>query len=105
MLQTAFQQQQQQQPPTITMGNTVSNRFGDTSQTRASEEARKPSPKKPEAEKNKKGPAQDGAQASGGGWFGGIFSKLSMKPKNQMILPDDKNPTVSFNFWIIPSTD
>lgn len=29
------------------------------------------------------------------GWFGGIWNKLSLKPKNQMILPDDKNPTVS----------
>lgn len=31
------------------------------------------------------------------GWFGigGIWNKLSMKPKNQMILPDDKNPAVS----------
>lgn len=34
---------------------------------------------------------------SGGGWFGGIFSKL--KPKNQMKLPDDKNPTVYFSFF------
>lgn len=29
------------------------------------------------------------------GWFGGIWGKLSLKPKNQMILPDDKNPSVS----------
>lgn len=36
--------------------------------------------------------AQD--KSSGNGWFGGIFSKLSLKPKNQMKLPDDKNPTV-----------
>lgn len=28
-------------------------------------------------------------------WIGGIFNKLSLKPKNQMILPDDKDPTVS----------
>lgn len=31
---------------------------------------------------------------SNSGWFGGIWNKLSMKPKNQMILPDDKNPSV-----------
>lgn len=31
---------------------------------------------------------------SGGSWFGGLFSKLAPKPKNQMILPDDNNPTV-----------
>ncbi|KAF6204701.1 hypothetical protein GE061_018862 [Apolygus lucorum] len=28
------------------------------------------------------------------GWFGGIFDKLSMRPKNQMKLPDDKNPSI-----------
>lgn len=28
------------------------------------------------------------------GWFGGIWGKLAMRPKNQMKLPDDKNPTV-----------
>ncbi|XP_037934750.1 uncharacterized protein LOC119669065 isoform X2 [Teleopsis dalmanni] len=28
------------------------------------------------------------------GWFGGIWNKLSLKPKNQMILPDDKNPSI-----------
>lgn len=31
---------------------------------------------------------------SNSGWFGGIWNKLSLKPKNQMILPDDKNPSV-----------
>lgn len=80
------------------MGNTVSNKFDESSsqQNRQSEEDKKKSPvKKPEGEKAKKPAAQDGSHPSGGGWFGGIFSKLSMKPKNQMILPDDKNPTVS----------
>ena len=39
----------------------------------------------------------DKKQANGGGsWFGGLFSKLAPKPKNQMILPDDSNPSVSF---------
>lgn len=33
---------------------------------------------------------------AGGSWFGGFFSKLTPKPKNQMILPDDSNPTVSW---------
>ncbi|XP_032580087.1 protein transport protein Sec16A isoform X5 [Drosophila sechellia] len=28
------------------------------------------------------------------GWFGGLWNKLSLKPKNQMILPDDKNPAI-----------
>ncbi|XP_029052027.2 uncharacterized protein LOC114880316 isoform X2 [Osmia bicornis bicornis] len=31
---------------------------------------------------------------TGGSWFGGLFSKLAPKPRNQMILPDDNNPTI-----------
>jgi len=31
---------------------------------------------------------------SGSGWFGGIWDKLALRPKNQMILPDDKNPSI-----------
>lgn len=34
------------------------------------------------------------------GWFGGIWNKLSLRPKNQMKLPDDKNPTVSIRFLL-----
>ncbi|KAH8420609.1 hypothetical protein KR009_012107 [Drosophila setifemur] len=49
------------------------------------------------------GGKQAGKQAGGdlgapgnqnAGWFGGLWNKLSLKPKNQMILPDDKNPTI-----------
>uniref|UniRef100_A0A182PI83 Uncharacterized protein n=1 Tax=Anopheles epiroticus TaxID=199890 RepID=A0A182PI83_9DIPT len=35
-----------------------------------------------------------GGSAQGSGWFGGIWNKFSLKPKNQMILPDDKNPKI-----------
>ncbi|GBP78867.1 hypothetical protein EVAR_81129_1 [Eumeta japonica] len=28
------------------------------------------------------------------GWLGGILTKLSLRPPNQMILPDDKNPRI-----------
>ncbi|BFZ20597.1 hypothetical protein BsWGS_23637 [Bradybaena similaris] len=31
---------------------------------------------------------------AGGGWFGGLFNKLKPKGKNEMILPDDKNPAI-----------
>ena len=34
--------------------------------------------------------------SNSGSWFGGLFSKLAPKPRNQMILPDDSNPTVIF---------
>ncbi|XP_071051239.1 uncharacterized protein [Onthophagus taurus] len=40
-----------------------------------------------------KGPEIASKQASSG-WFGGIFSKLALRPKNQMKLPDDKNPSI-----------
>lgn len=49
---------------------------------------KKPSPVKPKPQS----PAQEKTQSTG--WFGGIFSKLALKPKNQMKLPDDKNPKV-----------
>lgn len=35
-----------------------------------------------------------GISQASSGWFGGIWNKFSLKPKNQMILPDDKNPTI-----------
>lgn len=35
-------------------------------------------------------------KAATAGWFGGIWNKLALRPKNQMKLPDDKNPTVNF---------
>ncbi|CRL07507.1 CLUMA_CG020473, isoform A [Clunio marinus] len=87
--------QHQQQKPTITMGNTTSNNFDDNSQKSGTNDAAKQQSNKAEADKMKGKKPQDGTtQSGGGGWFGGIFSKLSMKPKNQMILPDDKNPTI-----------
>lgn len=43
---------------------------------------------------DKKQAAQETKNASGGGWFSGLFFKG--KPKStQMKLPDDKNPSVS----------
>lgn len=40
-------------------------------------------------------------KTSSTGWFGGIWSKLAPKPKNQMKLPDDKNPTVCTGFFFV----
>ena len=97
---TAYQQQQQQQEhtyewnqpnqlPTITMGNSMSaikDNQSDEKQENSS------TTKKLDNDKgNKKNTSADSVQGSST-WFGGIFSML--KPKNQMILPDDKNPTV-----------
>lgn len=38
-------------------------------------------------------------KTSSTGWFGGIWSKLALKPRNQMKLPDDKNPSVCMRFF------
>lgn len=74
------------------MGNAVT-KLDEPSSKKSNDVADNASKKKePEPEKTKKPVAPNAA--GGSGWFGGIFNKLSMKPKNQMILPDDKNPTV-----------
>lgn len=52
---------------------------------------------------NKKAPEKASEKKpsnSGGSWFGGFFSKLAPKPRNQMILPDDSNPAVSSRQYI-----
>ncbi|XP_015123891.1 protein transport protein Sec16A-like [Diachasma alloeum] len=51
--------------------------------------------KKPiEGKKVEKLSEKKSSAVSSGSWFGGLFSKLTPKPKNQMILPDDSNPTI-----------
>lgn len=49
---------------------------------------------KQESSNNSKAAAARAQQAGSGGgsWLGGFFNKF--KPKTQMKLPDDKNPTV-----------
>lgn len=74
------------------MGNSVSNKAENNATSNA--DGKKTQPNKADLDKNKKAPVADPAK-SGSGWFGGIFNKLSMKPKNQMILPEDKDPAVS----------
>ncbi|XP_059619844.1 protein transport protein Sec16A isoform X2 [Phlebotomus argentipes] len=103
------QQQQQQQSnsempkPQITMPNSLSNKPGFYDETpQESERKAKMSEAggknqmdnstKKTSGKDGKLPGQQNNQSSG--WFGGIWGKLSLKPKNQMILPDDKNPTI-----------
>uniref|UniRef100_A0A1Q3FDF8 Uncharacterized protein n=1 Tax=Culex tarsalis TaxID=7177 RepID=A0A1Q3FDF8_CULTA len=96
--------------PSISMPNAVSQRpgFDDEGGSNASpkhgaqsqQQSQAPSgqQKAASADQTKKGQlGKDGkpvANNQGSGWFGGIWNKLSLKPKNQMILPDDKNPTI-----------
>lgn len=51
-----------------------------------------------DSKKTSEKPADKKNSNAGGSWFGGLFSKLALKPKNQMILPDDSNPAVRFTF-------
>ncbi|XP_017755793.1 PREDICTED: uncharacterized protein LOC108547663 isoform X3 [Eufriesea mexicana] len=46
------------------------------------------------AKKVSEKPAEKKPSNTGSSWFGGLFSKLAPKPRNQMILPDDSNPTI-----------
>lgn len=65
-----------------------------------SQQQEKPKPKKTE---------DKGKPKQGGSWLGGIFSKFSLKGPNQMILPDDKNPTMVWdataNKWVSSDGD
>ncbi|XP_055695020.1 uncharacterized protein LOC129796912 isoform X2 [Lutzomyia longipalpis] len=89
--------------PQITMPNSFSNKPGFYEDTPQEGRERKQNDgagskgqaNESAAKKGKeaaKGTAQHNNQSSG--WFGGIWGKFSLKPKNQMILPDDKNPTI-----------
>lgn len=66
---------------------------GQSNQNANSETAKKPSPVK--QQNVAKGQPQDKNENTG--WFGGIWNRLALRPKNQMKLPDDKNPTVSIH--------
>ncbi|KAL7300828.1 hypothetical protein TKK_0006389 [Trichogramma kaykai] len=92
------QQHQQLRPPSISMGPSSGSKQYDPLEeldqmespkhgksTTGQADAKKQQDK--QADKNK-------ANNSGSSWFGGLFSKLAPKPKNQMILPDDSNPTI-----------
>lgn len=67
-------------------GQNLKSSSSEGGKTKESEEKRSSDSKKNSNNRNGGG---------GGSWFGGFFSKLAPKPKNQMILPDDSNPTVN----------
>ncbi|CAB3259363.1 unnamed protein product [Arctia plantaginis] len=50
--------------------------------------------KKQESKSKDEGNKSDAKNNKGGGWLGGILNKLSLRAPNQMILPDDKNPSI-----------
>ncbi|CAG9575327.1 unnamed protein product [Danaus chrysippus] len=68
------------------------------SQTERDSESPKPSSKDGKTSDGgsggREGKGADKKGAGGGGWLSGVLSKLALRPPNQMILPDDKNPTI-----------
>ncbi|XP_058836645.1 uncharacterized protein LOC131693108 isoform X2 [Topomyia yanbarensis] len=91
--------------PSISMPNAVSNRpgFGEEDSSSKNGPSKQPQPgdhSKAANDLSKQVPpskdskAMTSNQSNNSGWFGGIWNKFSLKPKNQMILPDDKNPTI-----------
>ncbi|XP_035213145.1 protein transport protein Sec16A-like [Stegodyphus dumicola] len=66
---------------------------GSLSVSNKNRESQKPEPKK-----------EKPSNQAGKTWLGGIFSRLLPKAPNQMILPDDKNPTIVWddvkNCWV-----
>lgn len=84
------------QAPTISLPGATPQRPRTTSQS---------SDTKPRAPQSQPLQSKETSRTSqqGSGWLGGLWNKLSLRPKNQMILPDDKNPSVSiawFLFWM-----
>ncbi|XP_071571026.1 uncharacterized protein Sec16 isoform X1 [Temnothorax nylanderi] len=76
--------------PTISMTPSTGKQYDPLEELDALETPRSSAKSAADAKKTaEKKPAN-----SGGSWFGGLFSKLAPKPKNQMILPDDSNPTI-----------
>lgn len=62
--------------------------------TQTERESETPSSGKKEGKAKEEG--KEGREGKrGSGWLGGILTRLSLRAPNQMILPDDKNPTVS----------
>lgn len=73
--------------PSISMPNQSKNRNAFDNAEEDVKSANKINSEKQVVSKKEKAPTT--------GWFGGIWNKFALRPKNQMKLPDDKNPTVS----------
>ncbi|XP_055840570.1 uncharacterized protein LOC129908228 isoform X2 [Episyrphus balteatus] len=89
--------------PTISMPNSQSQKSGSYDEDSQPGDSKQSDAKRTGNQgSSAAGPKADSKNSSKGGhsssqnsgWFGGIWNKLSLKPKNQMILPDDKNPAI-----------
>ncbi|KMQ93531.1 protein transport protein sec16a, partial [Lasius niger] len=80
--------------PTISMAPSSGKQYDPLEELDALETPRTSAKSSTEMKKTTEKTADKKPANVGGSWFGGLFSKLAPKPKNQMILPDDSNPTI-----------
>ena len=82
----------------ISLGPSASKQYDPLEELDALDAPKQSSKSAVETKKTSEKPVDKKNSNAGGSWFGGLFSKLALKPKNQMILPDDSNPAVRVNF-------
>ncbi|XP_015433708.1 PREDICTED: protein transport protein Sec16A isoform X2 [Dufourea novaeangliae] len=82
------------QQPAISMTPSTRKQYDPLEELDALETPKQSSRSAASNKKTSEKPTEKKSSNSGGSWFGGLFSKLAPKPKNQMILPDDNNPTI-----------
>ncbi|XP_011171826.1 uncharacterized protein LOC105204448 isoform X2 [Solenopsis invicta] len=80
--------------PTISMTPSTGKQYDPLEELDALETPRSTAKSTADTKKTIEKTAEKKPANSSGSWFGGLFSKLAPKPKNQMILPDDSNPTI-----------
>jgi len=90
--------------PTISMTPSTGKQYDPLEELDALETPRQTVKSTADTKKITEKTAEKKPSNSGGSWFGGLFSKLAPKPKNQMILPDDSNPTVRIYYCFVFSS-
>ncbi|XP_043669312.1 protein transport protein Sec16A isoform X3 [Vespula pensylvanica] len=80
--------------PTISMTPSTGKQYDPLEELDALETPRQTAKSTTENKKTSEKNTEKKPPNGGSSWFGGLFSKLAPKPRNQMILPDDSNPTI-----------
>ncbi|XP_033228238.1 uncharacterized protein LOC117180044 isoform X4 [Belonocnema kinseyi] len=80
--------------PTISLGPSATKQYDPLEELDALDAPKQTSKPGSDSKRTSEKQADKKNSSAGGSWFGGLFSKLALKPKNQMILPDDSNPAI-----------